>query len=126
MSHPTELPYDAPYRAMPHPTELYRTLTELCLTLTELCLTLTELFRTLTELCRTRLTAYFVTVTFLISDPAKMFIQSFTGSGSTLYAEGVSSGRECLDYLRHAHQLPAHLSLRLEYNGRTLTDLDAR
>ncbi len=54
-----------------------------------------------------------------------MFIQSFTGSG-TLWAEGVSTGRECVDYLSHAHQLPAHLSLRLEYYGRTLTDLDAR
>jgi hypothetical protein len=54
-----------------------------------------------------------------------MLIQSFSGRG-TLWAEGVCSGREGLAFLRAAHHLPATLQLRLQYNGRTLTDLDAR
>lgn len=53
-----------------------------------------------------------------------MLIQSFTCRGS-LWVEGVSSGRGCLDYVRAAHQLPASLPIRLQLNGRPLKDLDA-
>ena len=54
-----------------------------------------------------------------------MFIQSFTSS-RPLWAEGVESGRGGVAYLRAAHQLPASLPLRVEHNGRTLADMDAR